>query len=134
MSTDHTWNTFLDCLSSAWNRTSIEFCLSENYSNILSKTTSKNYILIIDLRLSWRVEIRNSPMMTTFITCKMLTLMFYNVLLPILLNRCLITNCLNIFIWKQMGYKLYLYMWYVCMCMCVCVYIYIYISLLIYIY
>lgn len=65
---------------------------------VLIKMSFKNYILIIDLRLSWSVEVRRSPVMTAFTTSKKLTDMSSNVLLLILLNTCLIKNCLTFYL------------------------------------
>lgn len=97
----HRWrNTFLGHLYSVsvGNQTGREFGLSWNFSSFPNGMASKNYIFMINLELLGRVDIRNSPKMTTFVTCKKLTVIFLNVYSLNLLNRSFTINCLTILI------------------------------------
>ena len=80
-------------MKSDWHRV---LSLTELFQ-VLIKMSFKNYILIIDLRFSWSIEIRSSPVMTAF-TSKKFTVMSSNVLWLILLNTCLIKNCLTFYL------------------------------------
>ena len=94
---------------------------------VLIKMSFKNYTWIIDLRLSWSVEIRNSPVITAFTTSEKWTVMSSNVLLLILLNMCLIKNCLTFYLKRHGICYIYIGTCNIYMCIYVYVYIYIYI-------